>query len=207
MILLPREAGTMNDPAATAVPVGAVVIEGTWQKSQPTLWKRLAPATPSEEVASAVSRGGTFVARMKRAKWSMSVKPAESGVLSLGSGITSQSRVTSTLLGGKRLLMPISFKYASLENERSEACWSFQPKRPTASAPFASRTGTRTDSPQMRPPVVEHWDEARLRSVWSAMDSMNPSPSVLSEMRNARMVSAVLMRSCPWVCGKLNVCG
>src|SRR2546429_2970460 len=51
--------------------------------------------------------------------------------LSLGSGTTSQSRVKSTLLGARRLLMPISFKYASLEKDRSEACWSFQPKRPT----------------------------------------------------------------------------
>src|SRR5882724_11540801 len=122
MILLPRGLGTMNAPAATAVPAGAVVIEETWQKSQPTLWKRAAPATPSEEVASAVSRGGTFVARMKRAKWSMSVSPSESRLLSLGSGTTSHRRVTSTLLGGSRLLTPISFKYASLEKETSEAC-------------------------------------------------------------------------------------
>src|SRR5690348_12710720 len=101
----------MKAPAATAVPAGAVVKEETWQMSQPMLWNRLAPATPSEEVASAVSRGGTLVARMKRAKWSMSFRPSESGVLSLGSGTTSHKRVTSTLLGGKRLLMPISFKY------------------------------------------------------------------------------------------------
>src|SRR6267142_6033153 len=110
MILLPRELGTMNAPAATAVPVGAVVIEETWQKSQPTLWKRLAPATPSEEAARAVSRGGAFVARMNRAKRSMSCKPSESVALLLGSGITSQILVTSTLLGGNRLLTPISFK-------------------------------------------------------------------------------------------------
>src|SRR5882724_9249287 len=103
MILLPKESGTMNAPAATAKPVGAVVIEETWQKSQPTLWNRVAPATPSEEVARAVSRGGTLVARMKRAKRSMSLSPSESAVLSLGSGTTSQMRVTSTLLGGKRL--------------------------------------------------------------------------------------------------------
>src|SRR5258708_5354882 len=199
MTLLPKESGTMNAPAATAVPVGAVVIEETWQKSQPTLWKRLAPATPSEEPANAVSRGGTLVARMNRAKWSMSLRPAESGVLSLGSGMTSQRRVTSTLLGGKRLLMPISFKYASLENESSEACWFFHPKRPTASAPLASRTGTRTVSPQMRPPVFEHCEDARLRSVWSAMDSMKPSPRVLSDMRKARLVSQFLMRSSPRV--------
>src|SRR6267143_1024803 len=106
MILLPRESGTMNAPAATAVPVGAVVIEETWQKSQPTLWKRLAPATPSEEAASAVSRGGALVARMKRAKRSTSSRPWASGVALLGSGITSQILVTSTLLGGKRLLTP-----------------------------------------------------------------------------------------------------
>src|SRR5436309_11266074 len=156
MTLLPNEAGTMKAPAPTAVPAGAVVIEETWQMSQATLCNKGAPATPSEEVASAVSRGGALVARMKRAKWSMSLRPSESGVLSLGSGMTSQRRVTSTLLGGKRLLMPISFKYASLENESSEACWFFHPKRPTASAPLASSTGTRTVSPQMRPPVLEH---------------------------------------------------
>src|SRR5438309_8995739 len=110
MTLLPRELGTMNAPAATAVPGGAVVIEETWHKAQPTLWKRLAPATPSEELANAVSRGGTLVARMKRAKRSMSSKPSESGVALFGSGITSQILITSTLLGGKRLLTPISFK-------------------------------------------------------------------------------------------------
>src|ERR1700747_2175306 len=110
MTLLPRESGTMKPPAATAVPVGEVVIEETWQMSQPTLWNRLAPATPSEEAASALSRGGTFVARMKRGKGAMSFSPSESGVLSLGSGMTSQRRVTSTLLGGRRLLIPISFK-------------------------------------------------------------------------------------------------
>src|SRR5258708_29922953 len=203
MILLPRDAGTIKAPASTAVPLATVVIEEAWQMSQPTLWKRLAPATPSEELARAVSRGGTLVARMNRAKRSMSCKPWESVVLLLGSGITSQILVTSTLLGGKRLLTPISFKYASLENERSEACWFFHPKRPTARAPLASRTGTRTVSPQMRPPVFEHCEDARLRSVWSAMDSMKPSPRVLSDMRKARMVSAVLMRSCPCVCGKL----
>src|SRR5207248_6747896 len=128
-ILLPNEAGTVNAPAATEAPAGAVVNEETWQMSQPTLWNRVAPATPSDEAASAVSRGGTLVARMNRAKWSTSFKPSESGVLSLGSGTTSHNRVTSTLLGGKRLLMPISFRYASLENESSEACWSFHPKR------------------------------------------------------------------------------
>ena len=174
--------------------------------SQPTLWNRVAPATPSDEAASAVSRGGTLVARMNRAKWSTSFKPSESGVLSLGSGTTSHNRVTSTLLGGKRLLMPISFRYASLENESSEACWSFHPKRPTASAPLASNTATLTASPQMAPPVLAHCAEARLRSVWSDTDSMNPSPNVFEDMRGARMVSAVVMRSWPWVCGKLNVC-
>src|ERR1700687_4079098 len=110
MILLPSESGTMNAPAATGVPVGAVVMEETWQISQPTLWNNAAPATPSEELARAVSRGGTLVARMNRAKRSMSSRPWESGVALLGSGITSQILVTSTLLGGKRLLTPISFK-------------------------------------------------------------------------------------------------
>src|SRR5229473_4665969 len=110
MILLPSESGTINAPAATAVPAGAVVIEETWQKSQPTEWNKLALATPSEDAASALSRGGILVARMNRAKWSTSSKPSESGVLSLGSETTSHSRVTSTLLGGRRLLMPISFK-------------------------------------------------------------------------------------------------
>src|SRR5690348_9442347 len=110
MSLFPKELGTMNAPPATAVPAGAVVIEGTWQMSQPTLWNKFAPATPSDELARAVSRGGTLVARMKRAKWSISLSPSESGVLSLGSGTTSQRRVTSTLLGGRRLLIPISFK-------------------------------------------------------------------------------------------------
>src|SRR5260370_8916358 len=114
MILLPREAGTTKAPASTAVPLATVVIEETWQMSQPTLWKRLAPATPSEELARAVSRGGTLVARMNRAKRSMSCKPWESGVLLLGSGITSHILVTSPLLGANRLLTPTSFKKASL---------------------------------------------------------------------------------------------
>src|SRR5690348_12046231 len=111
---------------------------------------------------------------MNRAKWSMYVSASESRLLSLGTGTTSHRRVTSTLLGGSRLLTPISFKYASLENDTSEACWSFHPKRPTARAPLASRTGTRTDSPQIAPPVLLHCDEAILRIVWSAMDSMKP---------------------------------
>src|SRR3979409_952654 len=110
MILLPRESGTMNAPASTAVPFGAVVMEETWQKSQPTRANQLAQASPSEELARAVSRGGALVARMKRAKRSMSSKPSESGVALLGSAITSQILVTSTLLGGRRLLTPISFR-------------------------------------------------------------------------------------------------
>src|SRR5258706_7234132 len=110
MILLPSESGTIKAPASTDVPGGAVVMEETWQISQPTLWNRLAPARPSGEFARAVSRGGTLVARMNRAKRSMSCKPSESVVALLGSGITSQILVTSTLLGGKRLLTPISFK-------------------------------------------------------------------------------------------------
>src|SRR5467141_3823869 len=110
MILLPSESGTVKAPASTGVPVAAVVMEETWQISQPTAWNRLAPARPSEEFARAVSRGGVLVARMNRAKRSMSSNPWASGVALLGSAITSQILVTSTLLGGNRLLTPISFK-------------------------------------------------------------------------------------------------
>src|SRR5690349_18458091 len=99
MSLLPKEAGTMKAPAATGVPVGAVLIEETRQMSQPTLSNKVAPVTPSEELASAVSRGGTFVARMKRAKWSMSFKPSEAGVLSLGSETTSQKTSDVNVVG------------------------------------------------------------------------------------------------------------
>src|SRR5438309_12068146 len=106
MTLLPRELGTMNAPAATAVPGGAVVNEETWHKAQSTLWKRLAPATPSEELANAVSRGGTLVARMKRAKRPTSSKPSESGAALYGAGITSQILITSTWLADRRLLTP-----------------------------------------------------------------------------------------------------
>src|SRR5260221_13986275 len=72
MILLPSAAGTVSAPPLITVPAAAVVIDAVWQTLQPIEVNRLDPATALAVAASAVSRGGTFVARMNVAKAVMS---------------------------------------------------------------------------------------------------------------------------------------
>ena len=85
--------------------------------------------------------------------------------------------------------MPISFRYASAENESRLACWFFQPKRATRLVPPASVTGTLITLPQIAPFVRRHCWSASWRSAFDGIASMNPSPSVLSDARSARMFS------------------
>src|SRR5215470_9707857 len=94
-------------PPLIFVPGAAVVSAGTWQMAQPILLKRASPFLAEALAASCASRAGALVARMKRAKRSMSESPS-GPVLSLGSGEVLQMDVTS--LGRRRLVMPISFK-------------------------------------------------------------------------------------------------
>src|SRR5882672_1890643 len=122
MTLLPRAAGTVNAPPLITVPVGAVVIDDTWQIAQPMEVNRLAPVTASAVAASAVSRGGAWLARMKRAKWSMSSNPSGPNGSS-GSVVVLHTVVVS--VGCNRLVTPCSFTYASAEKESRLACWFF----------------------------------------------------------------------------------
>src|SRR3954462_5217720 len=114
MILSPRAAGTVNLPPLTTVPAGAVVMVAVWQLGQPMLVNRLAPATASAVAASAVSRGGTLVERMKRAKASTSGPKGAAGVAaSSGSGTVSNAATELPIevfsVGCSGLVIPISF--------------------------------------------------------------------------------------------------
>src|SRR5262245_18185452 len=161
MILLPSAAGTTNAPALMIVPGGDVTIVGVWQIPQPMELKRLWPILASAVAASTVSRGGTFVARMKAANTLMSsvgsspqVTPgfATQSALS-GTGSISATDLPSDVFSTRlnRLVIPISFRYASDENDSRLACWFFQPKRPTLVTLelFASRIGTSITVPRM----------------------------------------------------------
>src|SRR3989441_9218484 len=117
---------------------------------QPMLLKRLDPAIASAVPASAVSRGGALVARMKFANATMSSVPS-SPQLTPGfdahgwlSGTVSNAatefpiEVFSTRLN--LLVIPTSFRYASDEKDNRLACWFFHPKRPPRTAPGDSST-------------------------------------------------------------------
>ena len=120
MTLLPSASGTVNAPPLITVPTAAVVMFGTWQMPQPIALNRFDPATASPVPASTVFRGGALVERMKLANTSMSF------VVSSGSGVwsnTARDRPSDEFsVGWKRLVMPISFRYASAENESRLAC-------------------------------------------------------------------------------------
>src|SRR5262245_46004758 len=113
MILLPSAGGTRKVPPLIEVPVGAVTSTGTWQVAQPVATKVAKPAMLS--AGEIGPRAGTFVARMKSANCRTSFS------LSSGSATASQdaterpSAVFST--GNKALVTPISFRYASAEND------------------------------------------------------------------------------------------
>src|SRR5687768_17121404 len=92
MILSPRAGGTVMAPPLITVPAGAVVMVTVWQCWQPIWLNRLRPATASGVAARAVSRGGTLVARMKRAKASTSGPNGSAEVgASSGSGTVSNA--------------------------------------------------------------------------------------------------------------------
>ena len=97
----------VNVPPLIAVPAGAVVRVGTWHNAHPMLSNSADPLMAFGVAASSRSRAGALVARMKRAKRSMSSSPVESGVL-LGSPTVLHRSVTSA--GKSRLVIPISFK-------------------------------------------------------------------------------------------------
>src|SRR5437868_14649724 len=107
---------------------------------QPMELNRLEPATASPVPASAGSRGGALVARMKlaNAKISSSASSPQVPAGGLAQGVLSGARsnavpkptnlpsdVFSTRLN--LLVIPISFRYASDENETRLACWFFHP--------------------------------------------------------------------------------
>src|ERR1700720_4810605 len=147
MTLLRGAWGTTRAPPLKTVPAGAVVIDGVWQISRPSLVKALGPAGAGAMPAASRSRGGTFVDRRKRTKASSWVPLGASAVAgSLGSGATSKA-VTGLpfdvfSLGNRGLVIPISLRKASAEKETRLACWFFQPKRPMRITPGASSTGT-----------------------------------------------------------------
>ena len=87
---------------------------------QPIELNRFDPATASAVPASAASRGGALVERMKLANTSMSLS-ASSGSGTVSNAATElPSDVFS--VGCRRLVTPISFRYASAENESRLAC-------------------------------------------------------------------------------------
>src|SRR5262245_31559597 len=99
MILSPSAGGITNLPPLTTVPAGAVVIEVRWQLAQPMLVNRFAPATASAVAARTVSRGGTLVERMNRAKISTSGPNGSATVgASSGSGTASNAATDAPLL-------------------------------------------------------------------------------------------------------------
>src|SRR6185295_2379768 len=115
MILSPRAAVTMNLPLLNEVPTGAVVIDVRWQCEQPIEMNRFEPAMASAVAASAVSRGGALVARMKRAKNSTSGPNGLAGVgASSGSGTASNAATELPIevfsVGCNGLVIPISFR-------------------------------------------------------------------------------------------------
>src|SRR5262249_18727451 len=115
----PSAAGIVNVPPLIFVPAGAVVRVSVWQIAQPILSNRARPFFASKLLASCASRAGALVARMKRAKWSVSESPSGPDA-SFGSEAVLQRLVTS--LGCRRLVMPISLGYASPENDNRLAC-------------------------------------------------------------------------------------
>jgi len=103
----PSAGGMVNVPPLILVPAGAVVNVSTWQVAQPILSKSARPFFATTLPATCASRAGALLARMNRAKRSISESPSDPGV-SFGSVALLQIFVTS--LGCRRLVMPISFR-------------------------------------------------------------------------------------------------
>ena len=93
--------------------------------------------------------------------------------------------------GNSGLVMPISLRYASAENDSRLRCWFFQPKRPTPMALLPSSAGTMTAVPRISAGCASR----SASSVSLATHSMKPLPSVLVEMRNVRTSSSNATRS------------
>jgi len=113
-VALSEVLGDRDDDAVAGpeigVPGGAVSMVPTWHRAQPTESNRAEPFVASAVSARRASRGGALVARMNRAKWSMSVSPSGPGASS-GSFTVSHRLVIS--VGSRRLVMPISLREAS----------------------------------------------------------------------------------------------
>src|SRR4029453_5680485 len=120
MILLPSAVGTVSSPPLIFAPGRAVVIDGVWQVSHPTL---LNSASPPETSAVIVPLGGAFGERMKSAKATTST-PSSSGS---ATGSYPEPDPTKRPLdvfssGNRGVVIPISLRYASAENDTRLAC-------------------------------------------------------------------------------------
>src|SRR5437763_5019761 len=127
-VLLAKAVPTVNVPPLKVVfGSGVVVIERVWQTEQLSESKRAEPASVESTGTRLRSRGGALVERMKRVKALMSSSGSSPQFTfeSLSQGWLSEtvskaaterpSEVFSTRL--KRLVMPISLREASEENE------------------------------------------------------------------------------------------
>src|SRR5258706_2157024 len=113
----PSAGGIVNVPPLILVPAEAVVSVSTWQVAQPTLLNSVRPFCADALLATCASREGALLARMKRAKRSISKRPSDPG-LSLGSETVLQRLVTS--FGCRRVGVTLSLRYAVPE-EHSKA--------------------------------------------------------------------------------------
>src|SRR5256885_15631765 len=101
-------------PPLSAVPAAAVIRVRTGQVAQPIASNNSDPRRAAGVAASTVSRAGALVARRKRVNRSISASPSAPVVL-FGSDTELHSVVTSS--GNNRLVMPISLREASAEND------------------------------------------------------------------------------------------
>src|ERR1700704_1940045 len=103
---------------------------------QPIALNKLAPARASAVAASTASRGGTLVARMNRANDTMSSSGSSPQMAPEPSAHTVVSDTVSYAatelpidvfsVSSSRLVIPISFRYASAENDNRLEFWFFQ---------------------------------------------------------------------------------
>src|SRR5258706_14265527 len=127
----PSAGGIVNVPPLILVPAEAVVSVSTWQVTQPTLLNSVRPFCADALLATCASRGGALLARMKRAKRSISKRPSDPG-LSLGSETVLQRLGAS--FGCRRLVLYIPLRYPLPEHLSRSESWAFQPKRPTSTS-------------------------------------------------------------------------
>ena len=88
-------------------------------------------------------------------------------------------------VSSSRLVIPISFRYASAANDSRLACWFFQPKRPPRTLPGASSTGTWMNWPRIWPLLCPGCALAIAIRVFELIASTKPSPSTLVDIREA----------------------